>query len=307
MSNNTPSSPPPSDDSSIPADPFQNAEAVEALERTPAPKNRGVMISVKNVCKSFGGNSVLKDVSLEVLEHETVGIIGLSGCGKSTLLRIISGLESPDSGDVKLYDPHYSLVFQYSALFDSLSVFENVAFSLLEEPDNDPDQDKHIACEKKMKREKTGLLNKVGLKKRTSMKQLRETVSEKLRMVGLEGIEDDYPNSLSGGMKKRVSFARAIVNNPRIILYDEPTAGLDPIASTMIEDYMMSMRNELSAASVVVTHQFSTINRADRIILLHQGEVQWEGTPQELYETDNPFACQFAHASLEGPMTLEQA
>jgi phospholipid/cholesterol/gamma-HCH transport system ATP-binding protein len=214
-------------------------------------------------------------------------------------------LESADSGDVKLFDPHYSLVFQYSALFDSLSVFENVAFSLLEKPDIDPDEVDIIGENPDGK--KSNKRKKAPKVKRPRMKELRDIVSEKLRMVGLEGIEDDYPNSLSGGMKKRVSFARAIVNNPRIILYDEPTAGLDPIASTMIEDYMMSMRNELSAASVVVTHQFSTINRADRIILLHEGEVHWEGTPRELHETDNPYAQQFAHASLEGPMTLEHA
>jgi phospholipid/cholesterol/gamma-HCH transport system ATP-binding protein len=291
-----------------PPDPFQNPDAMDALERTPPPKDRDVMICVKDISKSFGGHSVLKNVSLQVYEHETVGIIGLSGCGKSTLLRIISGLETADSGEVKLFDPHYSLVFQYSALFDSLSVFENVAFSLLEKADNTPEGDEVVlGCEGERHKQPKKRSSKQPGMKRPGMKKLREIVSEKLRMVGLEGIEDEYPNSLSGGMKKRVSFARAIVNNPRIILYDEPTAGLDPIASTMIEDYMMSMRNELSAASVVVTHQFSTINRTDRIILLHEGEVHWEGTPRELHETDNPYAQQFAHASLEGPMTLEHA
>lgn len=255
-------------------------------------KNRSqdVMIRVSNVQKSFGGNHVLKDISFEVKEHETLGIIGVSGCGKSTLLRIISGLETADSGEVELADPNYSLVFQYSALFDSLTVLENVAFSLLEPADAEYAQE----------------LERDGQKiKKYSPKEIKNIVSEKLRMVGLEGIEEQYPNELSGGMKKRVSFARAIVSNPRIILYDEPTAGLDPIASTMIEDYIMKLRDELNAASVVVTHQFSTINRTDRIILLHEGEVKWTGTPKELYQSDDPYAKQFAHASLDGPMTLE--
>ena len=200
-------------------------------------------------------------------EHETLGIIGLSGCGKSTLLRIISQLESPDTGEVYLGDPHYSLVFQYSALFDSLSVLENVAFSLLEKPDRDP-----VKCGNTQPEEQGGVAtkskpeNKKKAKKLT-MRQIREIVIEKLKMVGLEGIEEQYPNSLSGGMKKRVSFGRAIVNNPRINLYDEPTAGLDPVASTMIEEYMGELRNKLNAPSVVLTHQFSTFNRCVRLIL----------------------------------------
>jgi phospholipid/cholesterol/gamma-HCH transport system ATP-binding protein len=266
------------------------------VDDTEMPNNgnnhNGPMIAVRDVRKSFGGNEVLKGVTLEVQAHETVGIIGLSGCGKSTLLRIIGGLESPDSGEIHLADPNYSLVFQYSALFDSLSVMENVAFSLLEKPDKDYEKE---------------LVESGGKRRRLPYKKIREVATEKLRMVGLEGIEDQYPNELSGGMKKRVSFARAIVSNPRIILYDEPTAGLDPIASTVIEDYIMKLRNDLHAASVVVTHQFSTINRTDRVILLHEGEIHWQGTPQELFRSNDPYAKQFAHASLEGPMTLEHS
>lgn len=250
-----------------------------------------VLIQVSDVRKSFGDHEVLKGISLEVRAHETLGIIGISGCGKSTLLRIISGLEKQDSGEVHLSDPNYSLVFQYSALFDSLSVFENVGFSMLERPDLEYER----ALEQNHRR-----------RKRYGIKHIQKVVAEKLRMVGLEGIEDHYPNELSGGMKKRVSFARAIVSNPRIILYDEPTAGLDPIASTVIEDYIRKLRDELNAASVVVTHQFSTINRTDRLILLHEGQIRWQGTPQELHTTDDPYAVQFAQASLQGPMTLEQ-
>lgn len=260
-------------------------------ERSEQPNGQPeIMIRVQNVSKSYGENVVLSDISLEVESGETLGIIGISGCGKSTLLKIISQLETPDTGEVQLADPNYSLVFQYSALFDSLTVFENVAFSLMERPDAEYER----ALQRKRK-----------TRRHYSMAQLQEIVSEKLRMVGLEGVEEQFPNELSGGMRKRVSFARAIVSNPKIILYDEPTAGLDPIASTVIEDYIMKLRDELGAASVVVTHQFSTINRTDRLILLHDGGIRWEGTPKELYETDNPYARQFAHASLEGPMTLE--
>jgi len=265
-------------------------DAASSQPASSQPKDGEVLIRVTNVEKSFGEHQVLKDISFEVKAHETLGIIGVSGCGKSTLLRIISGLETADSGEVHLANPNYSLVFQYSALFDSLTVEENVAFSLLEPPDEEYKR----ALEKNSQR-----------LKKYSAKEIRKIVSEKLRMVGLEGIEEQYPNELSGGMQKRVSFARAIVSNPRIILYDEPTAGLDPIASTVIEDYIRELRNGLNAASVVVTHQFSTINRTDRVILLHEGEIKWQGTPQELHRTDNPYARQFSHASLQGPMAME--
>lgn len=250
----------------------------------PAATDAKTLIRVENVRKAFGDHVVLQDISMDVKENEVVGIIGVSGCGKSTLLKLISGLEEADSGVVELSDPNYSLVFQYSALFDSLSVFENVAFSLLEKPD--------YADAPPIK---------------LSPAEIEAVVSEKLRLVGLEGVEDQYPNELSGGMKKRVSFARAIVGNPRIILYDEPTAGLDPIASTVIEQYILKLRDELNAASVVVTHQFSTIQITDRVLLLHEGRVCWQGTPQELMTSSDPYARQFAQASLEGPMTMDHA
>jgi phospholipid/cholesterol/gamma-HCH transport system ATP-binding protein len=242
------------------------------------------LISVRNVHKSFNSNHVIRGVSLDVHEGETIAIIGISGCGKSTLLRLISGLEQPDEGEIHLEDNNYGFVFQYSALFDSMSIYENVAFSLHEEPDQ-PDGDRPVYSEE----------------------EIRHIVWEKLRMVGLEGIEAMYPNELSGGMRKRVSFARAIVSNPRIILYDEPTAGLDPIASTVLEDYILKLGRDLGAASIVVTHQHSTIHRiADRVCLIHEGQIRWVGTPQEMATTDNPFARQFDDASLDGPLTLDR-
>lgn len=244
------------------------------------------LIHVDNIHKYFADKHVLRGVSFDVAEGEVVAIIGISGCGKSTLLKIMAGLEAADAGQVDLNDPNYSLVFQYSALFDSLTILENVGFSLLEYSDLEP----------------AGLSD--DRRRRHSIKEVRPIVEEKLKLVGLEGIENKYPNELSGGMKKRVSFARAIVSNPKIIFYDEPTAGLDPIASTVIEDYILKLRDELGAASVVVTHQFSTIQRtADRVCLLHEGVIKWIGTPAELMATDNPYARQFAQASLEGPMT----
>ncbi|MEM0951288.1 MAG: ATP-binding cassette domain-containing protein [Cyanobacteria bacterium P01_H01_bin.74] len=264
------------------------------------PKNAEsqLLIRVTGIKKSFGDNQVLDGVSFHVNAHETVGIIGISGCGKSTLLRIISGLEAADAGEVCLGSQNFSLVFQYSALFDSLTVLENVAFSLTEKSDTE--------FQKALQSGK----NQSPLSKRTAQVSLtsgeiRQLALEKLRLLGLEGIEDLYPNELSGGMKKRVSFARAIAANPGIILYDEPTAGLDPIASTMIEDYMEKMRSEMNAASIVVTHQFSTIARTNRVILLHKGCIQWTGTPDELRYTSNPYARQFADARVEGPMALE--
>ncbi|MBY0405511.1 MAG: ATP-binding cassette domain-containing protein [Cyanobacteria bacterium] len=237
------------------------------------------LIRVENITKSFNGIPILKGITFDVKEHEVVAIIGASGCGKSTLLRMISGLETYDSGEIHLEDPNFTMVFQYSALFDSLNVFENVGFSLIEPPDR-AIGDKETPFSPHL-----------------SQAEIADIVHEKLRLVGLEGIEKKYPNELSGGMQKRVSFARAIVSNPRIILYDEPTAGLDPIASTVIEDYILKLRNELQAASVVVTHQFSTIYRtADRVLLLDEGSICWTGTPEELKETNNPIARHFAHA-----------
>lgn len=248
----------------------------------PSPQNTPPvpLIEARGIHKSFGSHHVIRGVDLDVQPGEVVAIIGISGCGKSTLLRLMSGLETPDAGHVTLRDDNCSFVFQYSALFDSMSVFENVAFALVEPPDGD----------------RSGF-------KATPKADVKRIVMDKLHMVGLEDFADYYPNQLSGGMKKRVSFARAIVGNPKIILYDEPTAGLDPIASTMLEDYILKLRDEFGAASVVVTHQHSTIHRtADRICMLHEGQIVWQGTPHELDTSSDPFAQQFSTAALDGPL-----
>jgi len=235
-------------------------------------------IEVKNLVKTFGERRVIDGVSFKVEDGETLAIVGFSGSGKSTILKLICGLTKPDSGEIITSEGDIAMVFQYSALFDSLNVADNIAFAL---------------------RERKELRNKY------TEKEIRKIVSEKLELVGLKGIERKFPSELSGGMQKRVSFARAIVTEPKTILYDEPTAGLDPISSTLIEDYIVRLKEETHAASVVVTHQMSTITRtADRVIMLYNGKVVFEGTPDDMLRQDSEYTKQFVMASLEGPMKM---
>lgn len=252
------------------------------------------LIELKGISKSFGKNVVLDRVDLTIYRGEALAAIGPSGTGKSTILRIIAGLLAPDAGEVYVQgqrregwvddvaDPiGIGMVFQQAALFDSLSVEENVGFLLYQHS--------------KLPRHR-----------------IRELVDEKLEMVGLPGIGDRYPAQLSGGMRKRVSFARAIMANPdnsrdtpEVLLYDEPTAGLDPIASTVIEDLIRDLQAAQGGCStyVMVTHQDSTIRRtADRIVFLYQGKVQWEGTVSDINKTDNLLMRQFFSGSVAGPI-----
>jgi phospholipid/cholesterol/gamma-HCH transport system ATP-binding protein len=254
------------------------------------------LIELKDVCKTFGSNPVLDHVSLTIHRGEALAIIGPSGTGKSTILRIIAGLLSPDSGEVYVQgqkreglaedgdDPiGIGMVFQQAALFDSLTVDENVGFLLYQHS-------------------------------KLSRQRIRELVASRLEMVGLPGIGDRFPAELSGGMRKRVSFARAIMSNPdkpqdtpEVLLYDEPTAGLDPIASTVIEDLIRQLQKNQEGCStyVMVTHQDSTIRRtADRIILLYQGRVQWEGTVSDIDTTNSPIVRQFFSGSIQGPIQV---
>ena len=236
-------------------------------------------IEVKNLSKIFDKRYVLKDISFKVNNGETLGVIGFSGSGKSTLLKIISGILEKDSGEI-IYpeNSEIAMAFQYSALFDFLDVFDNISFPLVERKE---------------------------VRGKYSKSEIEKIVKEKLKMVGLEGIEDKYPSELSGGMQKRVGFARAIVTNPNIILYDEPTAGLDPVTSTMIEDYIVQLKKDLNAACIVVTHQLSTIKRAvDKVIMLYQGSIVFKGSVEELLRGENPYARQFVSASIQGPMNI---
>lgn len=234
-------------------------------------------IEVKNLIKEFGEKRVIDDISFSVNDGEILAIVGFSGSGKSTVLKLISGLITPDSGQI-ITSGDIAMVFQYSALFDSLDVFDNISFALVERKE---------------------------LRKKYTKSDLEKIVKEKLEMVGLCGIEHKFPSELSGGMQKRVSFARAIVTEPQIILYDEPTAGLDPMSSTLIEDYIVRLKNETKAASIVVTHQMSTITRtADKVLMLYNGKVVFVGTPADLLRQETAYTKQFVTAALDGPMKM---
>ena len=238
------------------------------------------MIELKQVSKSFGNRHILNGVNLSVADGETLVILGASGSGKSTILKLIIGLLQPDAGDVLIHGQnvtaitedawnkvrrHMGMVFQYSALFDSMTIGENVAF---------------------------------GLRQHENMteEQIQTVVREKLHMVGLDGIESLMPSSLSGGMKKRVSLARAIALNPEIILYDEPTAGLDPIRSTAISHLIRDMQEKMHVTSIVVTHDMKSAGKiADRMAFLYEGSFLAIGTPDELYQSPDPRVQQFIH------------
>jgi phospholipid/cholesterol/gamma-HCH transport system ATP-binding protein len=241
------------------------------------------VIEIKALTKSFSKKLVLDSIDISLKRGEKLAIIGPSGCGKSTILRLIIGLFPPDSGDIIVNGTnitkitkedlvevrkHIGMVFQSSALFDSLSVGENIAFGLREHT--------HFSEEK-----------------------IKELVKEKLIMVGLEGTENLMPSELSGGMQKRVSIARALATDPEIILYDEPTTGLDPITSTTIEDLILSVHKKLGASAIIVTHQLTTVYRiADRIIMLHNGKIMEAGSPDETKKTANPMIKQFINGKV---------
>lgn len=235
-------------------------------------------IKVKNLVKAFDKKPIIDNISFDVNDGEILSIIGFSGSGKSTVLKLICGLIEKDSGDIITSGGDIAMVFQYSALFDSMNVFDNISFALQERKE---------------------------LRNKYTKAELEKIVAEKLELVGLSGIEQKFPSELSGGMQKRVSFARAIVTEPKIILYDEPTAGLDPISSTLIEDYIVRLKNETNAASIVVTHQMSTIRRtSDRVLMLYNGKAVFEGTPSELCEEKTDYTRQFVNATIEGPMKM---
>jgi phospholipid/cholesterol/gamma-HCH transport system ATP-binding protein len=261
-----------------------------------APESKEPLIELRGASKAFGDNLILDNIDLTIYRGEALLIIGPSGTGKSTVLRAIAGLMPLDSGEIYIQGEKrqgliedgadsiaISMVFQQAALFDSLTVQENVGFLLYQHS-------------------------------RLPRKRIRELVEEKLEMVGLGGIGTRYPSELSGGMRKRVSFARAIMtnpdnpkDNPEVILYDEPTAGLDPIASTVIEDLVrrLQMASGVCGTYVMVSHQKSTIERTgDRVIFLYQGKIQWQGTVDEIETTDHPMVRQFFSASLEGPIRV---
>ncbi|MBE0425512.1 MAG: ABC transporter ATP-binding protein [Nitrospirae bacterium] len=248
------------------------------------------MIEIINLHKSFGKHKVLKGIDLEVEKGESMVVIGGSGSGKSVLLKHIIGILKPDEGNIlinstdittlkekELYEirKKFGMLFQMSALFDSMCVWENVGFALM----------RH---------------------KKLNEKEAKAVAIEKLRLVGLVGVEDLMPAELSGGMKKRVGLARAIAHEPEILLYDEPTTGLDPIMADAINELVAEMKKHLSVTSVAITHDMNSAYKiGDRIAVLYDGKIIEVGTPDQIKNTENPVVKQFITGSASGPIKIE--
>ena len=245
-------------------------------------------IAIHGLHKYFGTNKVLQGIDVEVYPSESLVIIGGSGSGKSVMLKCILGLVEPDQGTIKIdgaemttasvqerqvFLNRVGMLFQSAALFDSLSVWENIAFGL-------------VQAQKKTRT------------------QAYILAMETLKAVGLEErIGQLYPAELSGGMKKRVGLARAIATNPDIIFFDEPTTGLDPIMSDVINTLIIKCTKQLGATTISITHDMMSARKiGDRIAMLYQGRVIWCGTSDELDTTDNPYVIQFYHGRAEGPI-----
>jgi phospholipid/cholesterol/gamma-HCH transport system ATP-binding protein len=225
------------------------------------------IIEMKKVRKSFGKKEVLRDFSLSVGKGESVVILGASGAGKSVALKLILGLEKPNSGEVKV-EGKIGMLFQNGALFDSLLVWENVAFELIENQGWDDAPARAFAIKK---------LSDVGLP---------------------AGVADMSPAELSGGMKKRVGLARAIAAKPEIILFDEPTTGLDPIMSEVINSLIAKLVRRLGVTAITITHDLGSARKiADRIVMLEGGRIVWTGKPSELRDAKNPYVKKFVLAA----------
>jgi len=250
------------------------------------------MIQVKKLLKRFAERTVLDGIDINIPEGKITVVMGGSGCGKSTLLKNLIGLLKPDGGEIwiegknvtTLTDKEFNkirkkfgMLFQGAALFNSLTVGENVALPL---------------------REHTDLSEEI----------VRIIVKIKLELVGLTGFEDFYPHQLSGGMKKRVALARAIALDPKIVFYDEPGAGLDPITASMIDQLILDLSRKLQITSVVVTHEMKSAFRiADQMIILHRGKVVAEGEPQVIRESAIPYVRQFVRGEPEGAIPFRQS
>ncbi|MCK5595061.1 ATP-binding cassette domain-containing protein [bacterium] len=251
-------------------------------------KVKEIIINIVDLHKSFGYEKILEGVNLKIRRGETIVVIGCSGCGKTVLLRHIIGLVKPDSGilevdgiDIaKISDNElnkirrkFGMLFQSAALLNSLTVAENI---------------------------------KLGLKAHTNLSEedMNKIVKNKLGIVGLDGTQNLKPADLSGGMKKRVGLARAVSMDPEIMLYDEPTTGLDPVRSDSINKLILGFENTLNTTSIVITHDMvSAYQIADRIAMLYNGEIIQVGTVQEIKNTDNPIVKQFITGSNVGPIT----
>jgi phospholipid/cholesterol/gamma-HCH transport system ATP-binding protein len=247
------------------------------------------MIQLRNVYKSFGTQAVLDGLNLDIPAGKITAIIGPSGEGKSVLLKHLIGLLQPDSGQVDVdgesivgirrselnrIREKFGMLFQNVALFDSMTCFENVAFPLQE-------------------------------KTRLPKDKIRTMVHAALLDVGLKNIENKFPDELSGGMKKRVGLARAVVMNPKIILFDEPTTGLDPIIKRAIHELIKGTHAKFGFTAVIVSHEIPDIfDVAQNVAMLYRGKILQHGTPQEIMHSDNPAVRQFISGSLDGPIQM---
>lgn len=242
------------------------------------------VIELKDVHKAFGSQKVLNGVNLGVNKGEILSVIGNSGCGKSVLIKHLIGLLQPDSGTIivdgqdinNISDDQlsevrkkFAMVFQGAALFDSLNVYENVSFGLRR------------------------------IKKDMPESRIKEKVAEVLEMVGMPNIEHKMPSELSGGMQKRVGLARAVAMDPEILLYDEPTTGLDPVMSRVIDDLIIKMQKVLNVTSIVITHDMTSVFRmSDRVVMLYKGQVIEGGDPDYLHQVEEPHLKYFFMSSI---------
>jgi phospholipid/cholesterol/gamma-HCH transport system ATP-binding protein len=248
-----------------------------------------IKIRVVSLHKSFGEKDVLHGINIEVRQGESMVVIGGSGSGKTVLIKCIIGLMRPDQGEIHVdgleitsldekrmneVRKKFGMLFQGGALFDSMTVWENVGFGLRQQ-------------------------------NRLSEEEIRRVASEKLALVGLKNVEDLMPAELSGGMRKRVSLARAIAMEPEILLYDEPTTGIDPIMADAINDLIVQMKEKLNVTSIAITHDMKSAYKiADRIAMLYQGKIIEVGTPGEIRNSSNPMVQQFIEGRSEGPIKI---
>jgi len=244
------------------------------------------MIELQNVHKSFGSNHVLRGVDVSVNKGKSLVIIGGSGTGKSVTIKCILGLVTPDQGKILVdgqdvnnaerdaFLARFGMLFQGGALFDSLTIWQNVAFRLLR-----------------------GRLKK-------PQDEARAIAIEKLRRVGLKAdVADKFPAELSGGMQKRVGLARAIAAEPEIIFFDEPTTGLDPIMSGLINDLIREIVVEMGATAITITHDMSSVRAiADQVAMLHEGKIRWSGSIKDMDQSGDPFLSQFINGRADGPI-----
>ena len=228
-------------------------------------------IEVKNLIKSFDKKVILDDISFKVDDGKILSIVGFSGSGKSTVLKLISGLIEKDSGEINTSGGDIAMVFQYSALFDSLNVFDNISFALQERKD---------------------------LRGKYTRKELEKIVAEKLELVGLSGIEEQFPSELSGGMQKRVAIARAIALNPQYLFCDEPNSGLDPKTSLVIDELIQDITREYNMTTLINTHDMNSVmGIGEKIIYIYEGHKEWEGNKDDIFTSTNERLNSFIFAS----------